>query len=82
MQAYRDGVGGDTEDETVGEVVDRKTQDERPQRVLVNMFLGSVVRVRTGERFGQEQEDESSNETRYRSSFCELEAFGEEIDEG
>lgn len=73
--------GADAQNETVGEIVDRKTQDKRPERVFMNTFLWRVVRMRVGKRLGQEQEGESSDETRYRRFSREFQAFGEEIGE-
>jgi hypothetical protein len=57
--------GTDAQNETVGEIVDRKTQDKQPERVFVNTFLWRVGRMRAGKRLGQEQEGESSDETHY-----------------
>ena|SRR5215216_786588 len=71
----------DTENEAVGEVVDGQPEDERPERVFVDMLVGQVVRVGPGEHLGHEQEGEPSNEPGDRSLSTELERLGEEVDE-
>src|SRR5215208_4250586 len=74
-------LGTYAENESVGEIVDGQAQDERPERVFVDVLVGQVVRVSPGERFGHEQEGEPTNEPGDRGFSPEFETLGEEVDE-
>ena len=81
LRGNRRRFGTGAQNETISEIVNRKTQDKGPERVFVNTFLWRVVRMRAGKRLGQEHEGESSDETYYRRFSGEFQAFGEEIGE-
>jgi hypothetical protein len=75
------GLGADAQNETIGKVVDRKPQHERPERVLAELFFCRVVRMGAREHLGQEQEDETSDEARDGPFPCELQTLGEQVRE-
>ena len=69
------------QNEAVREVVDGQPDDERPERVFVDVLGGLVVRVGPGERLGHEEQGKASDEPGYRGLSAEFESLGEEFDE-
>ena len=67
------------QNETIGKVVDREPQDERPELMLVDAFLGRVVCVSAGKRLGQKQEREPPDETQDRRFSSEFQTLGKKI---